>query len=171
MCTGDPATRPLTPSVGYEYHDDKAWTKAWMASRRPKGATLAHSPPCGPSFARGSVNKNQFGCLNSQMVVRTVILGTDCSGIDAPLFALKQLASSIGSRVEYAFASDVWLVLYRALTPTESPTTTAPGWAGANRHGKGQRLRAGTNWQGLTVAGGHTLVRTSNCGRTHIGKD
>ena len=60
------------------------------------------------------------------MVVRAVILGTDCPGIDAPLFALGQLASSIGSRVGYAFASDVWLVLYRALIPTGPPTTTAP---------------------------------------------
>jgi hypothetical protein len=106
------------------------------------------------------------------MVVRAVILGTDCPGIDAPLFALGQLASSIGSRVGYAFASDVWLVLYRALTPTGSPTTTAPrpgngatgncsppGWADANRYGTGQWLA------------GHTSIRTNGCGRTHIGKD
>ena len=97
----------------------------WQAGG-PHNATLAHSPPCAPSFATDSVNKNRFGCLNSQMVVQTVILGTDCPGINAPLFALKQLASSIDSRIKYTFASDVWLLLYRALTPTESPTTTAP---------------------------------------------
>ena len=76
----------------------------WQAGG-PHNVTLAHSPPCDPSFATGSVNKNQFGCLNSQMVVRAVILGTDCPGIDAPLFALGQLASSIGSWVGYAFVA------------------------------------------------------------------
>ena len=95
----------------------------WQAGG-PHNATLAHPPPWGLSFATGSVNKNQFGCLNSQMVVRAVVLGTDCPGI--ALFALGQLASSIGSRVGYAFASDVWLVIYRALIPTGPPTTTAP---------------------------------------------
>lgn len=39
------------------------------------------------------------------MVVRTLTLGTDCSGIDAPLLALKQLASGFG--VHCAFASDI----------------------------------------------------------------
>ena len=55
------------------------------------------------------------------MVVRTVILGTDCSGIDAPLFALKQLASSIDFRIEYAFASDVNPTARKALQAATPP--------------------------------------------------
>ena len=99
--------------------------------------------------------------------MRAVILGTDCFGIDAPLFALEQLASGIGSRIEYAFASDVNPTTRKALQ-----AATPPPWAGFCRPIVG--LSTGS-W-----LGGHLLVRTNGwaenllvgtngCGRTLIG--
>ena len=50
---------------------------------------------------------------------RILKIGTDCSGIDAPMFALKQLASITDFEIQYEFASDMNPTVRKILNAAE----------------------------------------------------